>query len=476
MAEQKEKLDFASGQKSSDEQLGGAIPQSVNVLVDNVGAIHVRPGISAWEDFADTPLFDEMTSVDGLGVWNDYLVYVTSDRLIHAQFAPGNHVDLSNATVTTQLDNDKRPVFAPTETRMVIAGGGALQKWEGPSVLSARLGGTPPATTHVVAITQRLVVNPVGLSGQVEWSDPFETGHETWNGEFKELQSKPDPLPAIYDTAGEIIGFGTETVETLAPDEQEIFVSVRTWSSGTAAPYSFVNNDETFGFLDSRRRIQFGNGRAYKAISDLGITESLQGLATVADCWGFRVQLAGWNLLGWHFPTVGRTFVFDVDRQWWGEWRGHSGGLWAPWAAFSMTYWPARNLHLVGLGDGTIGKLDMSAVTDNGDPIVADVYTGFIDHGVDNWKQHISTRFTFKRGLGTVGDVPGPRCQLFWRDSTGAWEDPYELPLGNADDPNPVVEVRSLGVYRTRQWRLRMSDDVPLTFVGATETFEVLET
>jgi hypothetical protein len=58
-------IDFASGQRSSDEQLAGAIPQSVNVLVDGKGAIHLRPGISEWSDFDEPPSHDDETSVDG---------------------------------------------------------------------------------------------------------------------------------------------------------------------------------------------------------------------------------------------------------------------------------------------------------------------------------------------------------------------------------------------------------------------------
>jgi hypothetical protein len=474
VAETKAKIDFATGQRSSDEQLAGAIPQSVNVLVDGAGAIHLRPGIATWSDFDPSPSYDATTSVDGIVVWNEMPVYVTSDRRIHAQVGPGNGVDASNATAATQLDGPDRPVLISTRNMAVIAGGGLLQKWEGPGApLSARLGGSPPAATHVVAISQRLVVNPVGTTGQIQWSEAG--AYETWIGEFKELESKPDPLPALYENTGELIGGGTETVQTLAPDPAEIFASVRTWSSGFGAPYSFAANDETFGFLDSRNRIQLGNGRSYIPISDKGITESLQALSTTEDCWGFRAQIAGWNLLGWHFPTVGRTFVWDLDRQTWQEWRGYANGQWTGWAAKSMTFWPSQKLHLVGLGDGTIGKLDTSTVTDNGQPIVGEIYSGFQDHGTDNWKQNISVRFMFRRGIGTVGATPGPRCQLFWRDSTGAWEDPYELGLGDASDPTPVIEVRSLGTYRTRQWRLRFSDSVPVTFVGAIETVEVLE-
>jgi hypothetical protein len=475
------KIDFASGQKSADEPLGGAIPQSVNVLVDAVGAIHLRPGIATWDGFEESPLYDEDTTVDGITVWKTYPVWVTSDRLIHA-LVGGVGTDLSDTTAATQLDGGARPVLAPTRDMVVLAGGGLLQKWEGPgSALSERLGGSPPAATHVVATAQRLVVNPNGLTGQIQWSEAGD--YETWLGEFDEMESKPDSLPALYESTGELVCGGTETVEVgkIEFDTAELanfFNTIRTWSGGFGAPYSFAANDETFGFLDNRLRIQLTNGRSFAPISDKGITGTLQEMAKVAaisDCWGFRAQIDGWNLLAWHFPTAARTFVYDLDRQSWSEWRGYSAGQWVAWAGKSVHFWQDEKLHLVGLGDGTIGKLNAGTVTDNGEPIVGEVYSGFQDRGTSNWKQHITTRFAFRRGIGD-GTAPGPRCQLFWRDSTGAWEEPYELDLGQPDDPTPVIEVRSLGTYKMRQWRLRFSDSVPVVFVGAVETFEVLET
>lgn len=474
---QKNPIDFASGQQSSLDQLAGAIPQSVNVLVDQAGAIHLRPGISTWASFAPTPSLDASTSVDAITVWNGYPVYVTSDRRFHSQLSPLNGIDISDTTAATQLDGATRPVLINTRTRVIAAGGGLLQKWEGPAAgNTARLGGSPPAASHVVAISQRLVVNPTAAPGQIQWSDPGESpGHETWPGEFLELESKPDILPAIYTNTGEIVGFGAETVQTLAPDPAEIFQSIRTWERGTGAPYSFAQNDETFGFMDNLRRIQLANGRSYDSISDPAMTATLGALGRVDDCWGFRMKIDSWDLLGWRFPTVGRTFVWDIGAKRWVEWRGYSGGAWTDWAPKSHFYWADENQHLIGLDNGTIGIMDTASSSDLDDPIVGEVYSGFADRGVDNYKQNHSVRFMFRRGVGTFGQTPHPKCQLFWRDSLGAWEEPMELDLGNIDDTAPVVEVRSLGVYRTRQWRLRFSDNVPLTFVGAVETYEVLE-
>lgn len=480
MAETKAPIDFASGQQSSNEALGGAIQQAVNVLVDSVGAIHTRPGISAWSDFGPSPLLDPTTSVDGMSDWNGYLVYETSDRLLHAQLAPSYGVDISSSDSSTQLDGGGRPVFCPARRRIMVAGGGAIQKWEGPSVgLSGRLGGSPPPATHIVAIAQVLVVNPAGLSGQIQWSSPFDGGQETWPAlNFQELESDPDPLSALYVNTDELVGFGTRTVQVLDPDPNvnpatgtSLFLPVRTWNQGVGAAYSFAQNDETFGFLDRLRRIQLSNGRSYSSISDPALTETLRNLPVIEDCWGFRMAVGSWDLLGWHFPTSGRTFVYDTGLKTWQEWRGFSGGQWKAWIARSHFNWTDPNLHLIGLANGTIGKFDRGASADMGDPIVAEVTSGFQDFGTDLTKQNICTRFVFRRGLSGVA-APGPRCQLFWRNDTGAWTGPEYLPLGDPDDPNPVIEIRGTGCYRMRQWRIRMSDSVPLTLVRAIETFE----
>jgi hypothetical protein len=476
MAETRAPIDFASGQKSSSDPLGGSIPRTVNMLVDSTGAMHLRPGISAWSDFGPTPSLDASTSIDGIQAWNGYVVYVSSDRRLHAQLSPGYGIDISDGTAATQLDGGGRPVFYAARTRVVIAGAGLIQKWEGPGAgLSARLGGNPPAASHVVAISQRLVVNPLGLSGQIMWSDVGDIGNETWSGftvpNFLELSSDPDPLTALYSNTDEIIGIGTRTVQTLDPDPTEIFLPVRTWTQGSGAPYSVAQNDETFAFLDNLKRIQLSDGRQYTPISDPAITDSLKQLTTVSDCWGFRMAIGSWDLLGFHFPTEGRTFVYDTTAKQWQEWAGFAGGNFAGWMAKSHYHWPEQDLHLIGLGDGTVAKMDVNAVTDMGQPIVAEAVSGFNDFGTDVWKQHISTRFYFRRGVGS-GVAPGPQCQLFWRDGPGAWQGPESLSLGDPSDQAPVVEIRSLGIYRMRQYRLRMSDSVPLTFVRAIETFE----
>ncbi len=480
MPAQPARIDFSTGQFSSIEQLGGAAPQAINVIFDDSGAVHLRPGISAWADFATPPL-DAGEAVEGLAIFGQSVVYVTADRLIHAITAPGLAVDLSDGTALTSLDGSTRPVFAVAKAAIAIAGSGALQKWDGSSPLSARLGGSPPPASHVIAISGGLVVNVLGNTGQIQWSD---VDIESWPAlNFVELETAPDPCIAVYENTAEVVGMGTSTVQMMDQTSATIdaagnqfftFLPARTFEFGVGATYSFVQFDEQFAFMDDRRRFMVSNGRSFEPISDPALTETLASLDTITDCWGFRLKAASWDLLVWIFPTDGRGFCYDLGKKKWTEWRGWADGMPAPFAGKSYAYWSQRNLHLVGMGDGTIGTFDFTSAYDLTEPVVGQVVTGFIDQNTMNYKHCQLLRLRFKRGVGTLGQDPPPKCLLSWRDDLGAFEDPIELDMGNADDPTPTIELTSLGVYRQRQWKLTMASSVPLTLISVEETFEVV--
>ena len=117
------KLDFSISEAPSVEELSGASPQAVNVLFDDAGAVHLRPGISTWSDFGKPPLW-AATPVDGLSIFQEGLVWVTRDRLMHRLVSAGYATDLSSATNTTQVDGTARPVFAAAKNLLAVAGAG----------------------------------------------------------------------------------------------------------------------------------------------------------------------------------------------------------------------------------------------------------------------------------------------------------------------------------------------------------------
>jgi hypothetical protein len=480
-------IPFGQDESQGLEELGGGAALSLNMLQDATQAARKRPAIIPWTAFPAPAI---KSPVDGIATFGNYIVYVTRDRRIYAWLGPGNVIALSDGTAPTMLDSDQRPVLCETKTRMIIAGGGLLQKWEGAG-LSARLGGNPPRTTHVVALATNLVVNVRGITGQIQWSDSGEaTGHESWPAlNFRELAADSDPCTALYVSIGELLGFGTRTLEMLAPSTTAIpggflvsdFQQVRELPNGIGAAYSVVKFEDNFAFLDNLKRMCALNGRssamgpdASGVISSPAMTKVFkEDLGTVSDAWAFRLTMGAWDALAWVFPTAGRTFCYNLNAKTWSEWAswGPAGRL--PLGITAHCYHQTLGLHLVGDTLGNINVLDLKAVDDNGSPIVADMVTGFIDRGALNNKVVHQLNLTFRRGSGTA--TVAPKAYLSWRDNTGPFQPALEIDLGVSSDTEPTVSFFNLGVYRTRQWQLTMSDAAPFTFVKAQESYEVLE-
>lgn len=479
-------INFQAGQQSDSEPLGGAIPLTVNLFVDQTGTMRVRPGISAWDEFPTT--IPNASPVVAMAVFNGQLVYACEDRTLWVVLAPGTVQALSDATAATRIDGFTRPVPVVTKTRVVFAGGGQPQKWEGVG-LSARLLGnntsppmpsppSPPNTTHLVSVATHLIGIDRAISGEAAgryyWSNPFEPGNEVWDPlNYAELASRPDPAVALYDTANQAFAWGTTTLEILRADPASGgFTTSRTLEVGCAAPYSPYNFDETMYWFANKRRFMASSGNDMKEVSPL-MQATFDALGTVNDAWSFELRRDSWRQLCWNFETEGRAFSFDPESGRWCELRSRSSSGYVPLAISSSMQWEERNLGLVGLPSGQIAKWDASATTDLGATIKAEAISGYESRGTGNRKQCNGVTLVFKRGLTVSGSVP--TALLSWRDDGGAWSQPCVASLGGYGDTDPTVRLRSLGVYRMRQWRLEFTDMAAFTFVGALEDFTVLD-
>ena len=479
-------INFASGQESGNEALGGATPLVCNILIDDTGAMRTRPGISAWADFPT--VIPNASPVVAMAMLANNLLYVTQDRKLWALLSPGYVVALSDGTAATQLDGSTRPVPITTKTRVVIAGGGAPQKWEGAG-LSARLLGKdtsppigtpplPPATTHIVSLNTHLIAgdrSPYGQSaGRIYWSNPFESGNEVWDPiNFSELASRPDPVVALYDSANQAFGFGTSTTEILRADPSTgAFVTARTLDVGCAAPYSPIRLDDKLYWIADKSRFVMSTGSSFNELSD-PIDGTLDAFSTVNDAWGFELRKDSWRQPCWVFPTEGRALTLDPKAGRWAEMRSFGAAGYAPLAVSSSFLWEERRLPLVGLPSGQIARWDATASTDLGATIKAEVVTGYHSRETGNLKACNHVTLAFKRGAAAPGT--SPIAQLSWRDDGGAWSNRCTVSLGAAGDTDPVVTLRTLGTYRMRQWRIEFTDAANFTFVGAQEDYTVLD-
>lgn len=460
-------IDFGQGQ-SSLEELSGAAPIFLNLLVDAAGGVRQRPGIRAWADFAAT--IPNASPVIGMFAWRTFLVYVCQDRTIWAWYGPGDIRALSDTTAATQLDGSLRPIFAYDYQRVVIAGGGVPQKWEGAG-LSARLGGSPPTATHIGYADQRLVVEQYNNTGVIQWSPPGVGNHETWttagvnSGGFAEAEAAPDPTIALYVNTNEVFAFGTQTLQVFTPDAVDGFSVASTLSIGCGARYSVIDTDTSFAWLDERHRFVTGDGRSFEAISSPGMATTIAALGTVSDCWGFRARIGAYDLLVWVFPTEGRTVHYERGSQKFGEWKSWTGATYSPWIAQSYYYWAERNVHLVGLADGTIAEMSLDAYQDMTLPIKAVSRTGFRDAGVGNRK--LCQRLQMQMKRSNTGTGSPAIAEVRYRNDLGAFGLPVNYPLG--DDYVPTLSKYGLGMYRERQYELTFENNAAFVLTAARE-------
>jgi hypothetical protein len=475
-------ISLTEGQQASAEDSPDAARLYVNWLVDTNQTIRQRPGIVNTD--LDPGTYNRTTGtatgIIGEYIWTsafdsrEYLVYVRQDRTIWAKDLITNVVTaLSSAVVTTQLDGAAGvATFAEDTQRLVIAGGGRLQIWTGVG-LSSRIAAyvvgvnqPPQSATHVLSIANYLVANNAttpGLRGQIFWSNLGDGNHTVWNPlNFNTADADADPIVSLGANLRQVFAFGSKTVQTfgIGSDPFLPFTAASAIVLGCAAPYSPIAIDGGhFALLDSSRRFVTTDGSSNQWISK-DIDKLLRDLSTVADCFGFRLRIAFWDLLMWVFPTAQRAYAYDLPRNVWYQIRGWNGvDDFAAIRIGAYAYWATQGMHIVGdpLYEN-LWTLNANANSDTGPgtPIVSDLVTERLDNGLSGRKRTERVRFFLRRGSTPQGTI-APTLDLMKRDDDGPWTSNTQLDLGNAGDYTSFKDWFPGGIYRRRQYRVRYS-------------------
>lgn len=465
-----EPIHFGNRQQTGDSPIAGAPSVAYNVVIDGTGAVRRRPGLAEWDGFPD--VVPEADQIDGIHSFQGDLYYATAGRKFF-QVSAGVASNFSLSGANSFLAGTARPTFAETQFRLVIAGGAAPSKIDSGATQAALLGGSPPNSDQVIALSSRVMSNDLTsttTAGRIRYSGIGSAGNETWSAlGFVTAEARPDSLVALRENSNEAFAFGETTLQVFSPDPNTILAPGRAINRGCAAPASVVRADEYFAWLDDQDQFVVSDGRSADVPSD-PIAETLEAVEVVDDCWGFRLNIGQYDLLAWKFPTDGRTFAYQRNSGWaqWSGWDGAMGHI--PLPVTAHYYWPTERLHLAGLDDGRIVKFDATANTDLGDTINAEVTTGFINHGTDAVKFTDALHLTFRRGQSASTE---PQIFLSWRDNEGAFGTPRQIGLGTTGDYVSTVTLRTLGGYRRRQWKLQFSSDAELVLASVTEDYTV---
>jgi hypothetical protein len=527
-----EVIPFGPTLDTSGEEISGASPEAFNVIADARGALRKRPGIAAYS-------VAPATAVDAAGVLGLYLterrVAHTSGTAIVSGEHPGvlyavgatvnaaggghnagrNVYRIAGGTATlvgTGTANEDRlatpaalattrsprPVFAETEALLVIAGAAEIGKIDiRPELFSAPnfstnpdyhemsfLGGCPPLASHVFTNSSRICANDTQLDQtKVRFSGISQgivdfSAHEDWAPSpggpgFFTAEARSDSLVACAENTNDIFLFGTTSLQLFTPDSAITFAPAITKEAGCLAPYSPVKLDDQYMWLDHQTRVVMSDGRQW---SDIGkqIQRTLDELTAPRECYAYRFAESFADCAVLRFNTDQQTLVFQPGIGW-GKWAQHDA------ATDTFTMFPVLSHHrrsdgglnVVGLEDGTIRTLSLDHDTDLGAAIVAYVSTGFLDRDSDNRKLSVGVTLTFKR---TSALSDGVSCYIEYRDELSDEWTSIEIDLGVEDgNMTPSIELRSLGIYRRRQWRFRFADEAGLYLVRATEKFIALD-
>jgi hypothetical protein len=461
------------GQQSGWDELGGANPAFVNCVVNSPGGVRSRPGIRAWSEWpASVP---STFPVVAMAIFGDALLYITDDgagtRDVFA-WRTGGVIALS-ASADQRIDGSLRPTIATTRSWAIITGGGRPQKVT-TGLVSSRLGGNPPNAADISTITQYLVLVANDASGLFFWDIPGDGGIETWETDldFREAEARPDPLVACADLARELWMFGTQTVQVFTPDENEAFAVGPAIEDGCLALHSVVKVDKNrMAWLANGRRILISDSGPPIDLGDQGMSEDFKGLVTVDDCWSFRCVMGNFDFLVWVFPTEGRTFAFEGKKGVWSEWRRWANGRWQAWSPTSYVFWEDKNIHLVGLADGSIAELSLDATSDNGDALRCVARMGFTAPPTD--ADTIQARETRMRMRSLSDAVMEGSIDVRWRDGVEKFRPALRRTFTRK---RPTAVINPCGTpYQQRQYEFSWDAADAVYLAGVTEVLEELE-
>jgi len=248
---------------------------------------------------------------------------------------------------------------------------------------------------------------------------------------------------------------------------------------GAAATFATVQLDNSAfwlaqderGFLTAKR----ASGYAGERVSTHAIESEWQSFATTADAIGWTYQENGhpfWVIL---FPTVSKSWAYDVSTGFW-----HRRGF---WNARNGTYIADRAMchtfnfgkHLVGdWASGTVYDLSSKYFDDFGNVIRGYRRTPTISDE-NKFVQYPSIEFDIDAGLAPIPPIldgdgqPRPaQLMLRWSNDGGrTWSNTYSLSVGAGGEYSHRVIKRMLGRARKRIWEVSWTDPIPWRFADA---------
>lgn len=291
--------------------------------------------------------------------------------------------------------------------------------------------------------------------------------------DFVSAERSPDGLVAALDDHGQIILFGTRSIEIWDAYPSSGFPYQRNNGAsidvGCIAAHSVRQADNGVFFLG---RDANGSGMVYRLasvtqpvrVSTIAVEEALGASTDLSQAVAWVYQERGLTFYCLNAPGLTSTWCYEVSTGTWTERADLDED--GQFKAFRVNHCVfAHGKHLVGGTDGILYDMDRSYRTYAGDPIVCERTSPHM--AAPSLERLSFGAFVLDCTTGEASQGSESFVELSWSNDGGAsFGNPRVQSVGKVGQRFERIVWRVLGSARNRVWKLRYSGEAPFSVVN----------
>lgn len=417
------------------------------------------PGKSLFVDFGDTP-------VRGMHVPqnSDYLY------LVHR----GTFYKVDNAGTKTSLGSlgttSGRVSIDDNGTQIQICDGTNAWVYNTGSAAWTQVTSSMPVNPVTNCFDGGRILNSFASSGRFYGSDAYDAlTYQSLN--FATAESQPDYLSRVFTLSGQVVLFGTNTIEFWAnaglPGFPYSAIGAANAEFGLAATWSLARFMGSLAFLAKSRtgEVVVGvlNGYNVERISNNEMEYTINNYATVSDATGMSYTVGGHPFYQLNFPSAGTSWLYDGSTRLWSELK--SNGLDRDRGEIAVDF--QNNRIVSDYSNGRVYKLKPSVYDENGDTIRLELTSR---HLFNEGKRVPITSFQVDGEMGVglaTGQGSDPQVMLQLSvDGGKTFGSEIWTSLGKVGNNLTRARWRRLGAARDWVFRLAITDPVKRIITG----------
>lgn len=284
-----------------------------------------------------------------------------------------------------------------------------------------------------------------------------------------QAESQPDDLVRAYVFDETVYMLGTESTEEWynsgAGSPPFARITGQVHDTGLGALHSVANTDNFMYWLGDDTRVYRLRSGNMQPISDITVSNAIEGYGSISDAVGFTFTLQGQNFYLLSFPAANRTWLYNesLGADGWSELSSGTNDAMYKCTSFVRAY----NKNLVrDKSSGELYEWSTTTYSDNGDVIqrqrqMSPIHGGLV--GAPGRRLKMSgMEFVVQTGVGLItGQGEDPKMLLeYSTDDSIAWKHGTWISLGRQGIYQPNVKWDKMLSFKTLNIRLTITDPV----------------